>query len=177
MATSSLAAPAIAADAFCVETRLATMPEAPADDTFPKLVLQHATAPRRSAGDAREGPSASGRPGPGPTSPAKCAPSPAASRRSACERGDKVAIIGDNRPRLYWSMLAAAVPRRRAGAGLPGRRRPRRWCSCSITPRSRFAVVEDQEQVDKLIGIKQRLPLLQRIIYDDPRGLRHYTQD
>jgi long-chain acyl-CoA synthetase len=43
---------------------------------------------------------------------------------------------------------------------------------------TRFALmVENQEQVDKLIGIKQRLALLQRIIYKDPRGLRHYMQE
>ncbi len=39
-----------------------------------------------------------------------------------------------------------------------------------------FVVVEDQEQVDKSIDIKDRCPLLQTVIYDDPRGLRHYCQ-
>src|SRR5699024_11103780 len=40
----------------------------------------------------------------------------------------------------------------------------------------RFAVVEDQEQVDKLLEIKARCPTLEQIIYDDPRGLRNYRQ-
>jgi long-chain acyl-CoA synthetase len=40
----------------------------------------------------------------------------------------------------------------------------------------RFALVEDQEQVDKLLEIKDQLPALEYIIYDDPRGMRHYNQ-
>ncbi len=40
----------------------------------------------------------------------------------------------------------------------------------------RFAVAEDQEQVDKLLAVRERLPRLEHIIYDDPRGLRHYDQ-
>src|SRR6185295_10100156 len=39
---------------------------------------------------------------------------------------------------------------------------------------ARFAIVEDQEQVDKLIQVKARCPRLEHIVYDDPRGLRHY---
>ncbi len=41
---------------------------------------------------------------------------------------------------------------------------------------ARFAVVEDQEQVDKLLEISERLPKLEQIIYEDPRGMRHYDQ-
>jgi long-chain acyl-CoA synthetase len=41
---------------------------------------------------------------------------------------------------------------------------------------ARFAVVEDQEQVDKLLHVKEECPHLECIIYDDPRGLRHYAQ-
>src|SRR4030095_1784954 len=40
-----------------------------------------------------------------------------------------------------------------------------------------FAIVEDQEQVDKLLEIRDRCPTLEHIIFDDPRGLRHYAQD
>jgi long-chain acyl-CoA synthetase len=40
----------------------------------------------------------------------------------------------------------------------------------------RFAVVENQEQVDKLLELKERLPRLDTIIYKDPRGMRHYRQ-
>ena len=45
---------------------------------------------------------------------------------------------------------------------------------CWSTPRSRFAIAEDQEQVDKLLSIADRLPELAHIVYDEPRGLRDY---
>src|SRR3546814_16236218 len=41
---------------------------------------------------------------------------------------------------------------------------------------ARFAVVEDQEQGDKLLEVRARCPYLEHIVYDEPRGLRHYTQ-
>ena len=40
----------------------------------------------------------------------------------------------------------------------------------------RFAIAEDQEQVDKLVAIKERCPLLEAVIFSDPRGMRHYGQ-
>ena len=90
------------------------------------------------------------------------------------QRGDKTAIVGDNRPQLYWAMLAH-----------PGARRA---CPCPLYQDSiekemefivdhaeaRFAIVEDQEQVDKLLQVQARCPRLEHIVYDDPRGLRHY---
>jgi long-chain acyl-CoA synthetase len=92
------------------------------------------------------------------------------------KRGDKVAIVGDNRPRLYWTMVAA-----QAVGGVPV---PVYQDSVADEmafviehAEARFAVVEDQEQVDKLLEIKARCPTLERIIFDDPRGLRHYDQD
>ncbi len=91
------------------------------------------------------------------------------------KRGDHLALIGDNRPRLYAAMCAAQclggipVPLYQdAAAERDGRSRSR-------TPRSRFAIVEDQEQVDKLLEILPQLSRrCKRIYYDDPRGLRHY---
>jgi long-chain acyl-CoA synthetase len=53
---------------------------------------------------------------------------------------------------------------------------PRKWLSCCTDGAIRFAVVEDQEQVDKLLEIKEQCPDLAHILYDDPRGMRHYTQ-
>ncbi len=89
------------------------------------------------------------------------------------KRGDKLAIIGGNRPRLYWSMCAAqslgAVP-------VP-------IYADSVAEEMAFildhaevtiAVVEDQEQVDKILSISARLPRLSHVIYDEPRGLRNY---
>jgi long-chain acyl-CoA synthetase len=90
-------------------------------------------------------------------------------------RGDKLVIIGDNRPQLYWAMVAAqalgAVPvpvYQDAAAN--------EMQFVLEHAEARFAVVEDQEQVDKLLEIKARCPKLEAIIYRDARGLRHYAQ-
>jgi long-chain acyl-CoA synthetase len=90
-------------------------------------------------------------------------------------RGEKLAIIGDNRPELYWAMAAT-----QALGGIPV---PVYQDSVADEiqyvidhAEARFAVVENQEQVDKLLSIRDRLPLLEVIAYSDPRGLRHYDQ-
>jgi long-chain acyl-CoA synthetase len=91
------------------------------------------------------------------------------------KRGDKLAIIGDNRPQLYWAMIAAQ--------GLGGVPIPLYQDSVAEEmiyildeTEAGFGVVEDQEQVDKLLDIKHRCPALHTVIYEDPRGLRHYRQ-
>ena len=92
------------------------------------------------------------------------------------EQGAKVAIIGDNRPRLYWSMTAAqalgAVP-------VPIYQDSVADEMGFVVDHAEvvFAVVEDQEQVDKLLELKPRCPRLTTIIYDDARGLRNYSYD
>ena len=90
-------------------------------------------------------------------------------------RGDKLAIIGRNRPRLYGSMCAA-----QALGGVPV---PMYQDSVAKElqfvadhAEARFAIAEDQEQVDKLLEIKDRCPSLEVIVYDDPRGMRHYDR-
>ncbi len=88
-------------------------------------------------------------------------------------RGDRVAIVGENRPRLYWSMVAAhclgAVP-------VPVYQDSVAEEMQYVLEHAevKFAVVEDQEQVDKLLSIKERLPGLVEILYQDERGLRNY---
>jgi len=86
------------------------------------------------------------------------------------QAGDKVAIIGDNRPRLYWGGIAAQCM-----GGVP-----LALYQDSVAEEMqfvlehaevRFAIVEDQEQVDKLLEIKDRCPKLEFIIFDDPRGM------
>ena len=92
------------------------------------------------------------------------------------ERGDKLAIIGDNRPRLYWSMCAAqclgGIPVPMYQDAVAGELR-----YVVEHAEARFAIAEDQEQVDKLLAIKDSCPKLEMIIYDDRRGLRNYTQE
>jgi long-chain acyl-CoA synthetase len=90
-------------------------------------------------------------------------------------RGDKVAIIGDNRPQLYWTMTAAQCL---GGIPVPLYQDAVAEEIQFVLDHAeiRFAVVEDQEQVDKLLTVKERCPTLELIIYNDPRGLRHYPQ-
>jgi long-chain acyl-CoA synthetase len=92
------------------------------------------------------------------------------------QRGDKIAIIGDNRPRLYGAMCAA-----QALGGVPV---PMYQDSVAnelqfVVDHAdvRFAIGENQEQVDKLLEIKESCPKLEVIIFDDARGLRKYEQD
>ena len=90
-------------------------------------------------------------------------------------RGDKIAVIGDNRPRLYWTMVAAqcigAVPVPIYQDSVADE-----MAFVMDHANIRFAMAEDQEQVDKLLEIKDRCPGLEHAVYDDSRGMRHYDQ-
>ncbi|MEL6287170.1 MAG: AMP-binding protein [Pseudomonadota bacterium] len=90
--------------------------------------------------------------------------------------GDKVAIVGDNRPRLYWTFVAAqslgAIP-------VPVYQDSVAEEMVFVLQHAdtRFAVVEDQEQVDKVLSLADQISSLAGVIYDDPRGLKDYTVD
>jgi long-chain acyl-CoA synthetase len=103
-------------------------------------------------------------------------------RRLACglahaglRRGDHLVVVGDNRPRLYATMLAAqslgAVP-----VPLYQDAAATEYAFPINNAEVRFAVVEDQEQVDKMLELRSQCPGLDRIWYDDPRGLRNYSE-
>ncbi|MEP3231913.1 MAG: AMP-binding protein [Hyphomicrobiales bacterium] len=89
------------------------------------------------------------------------------------KKGEKVAIIGDNRPRLYWTFVAAqalgAIP-----VPLYQDAVADEMVFVLEHAEAKVAVVENQEQVDKVMSIADRLPMLEYIIYDDSRGLREY---
>ena len=91
------------------------------------------------------------------------------------KRGDHLAIVGDNRPRLYAAMCAAQCL-----GGIPVPMYQDAAAAEMAFPIQNagieFAVAEDQEQVDKLLEILPQCPALKRIWYDDPRGMRHYKQ-
>ncbi len=91
------------------------------------------------------------------------------------KRGDNLAIIGDNRPHLYMMMTAAQCL---GGVPVPLYQDAvaNEMLFVMQDAGIRFAVVEDQEQVDKLLEIRDQLPNLSHILYDDPRGMRHYNQ-
>jgi long-chain acyl-CoA synthetase len=89
-------------------------------------------------------------------------------------RGDKTAIVGDNRPPLYWAMVATQAL---GGVPVPLYQDSieREMQFIVDHAEARIAVVEDQEQVDKLLHVKAQCAHLEHIVYDDPRGMRHYT--
>jgi long-chain acyl-CoA synthetase len=93
--------------------------------------------------------------------------------RMGLRRGDTLAIVGGNRPRLYWSVMVAqmlgAIP-----VPVYADAVAEELAFVLAHADARFAAVEDQEQVDKIISIKERLPKLERMVYDEPRGLRDY---
>lgn len=91
-------------------------------------------------------------------------------------RGEHLAIIGDNRPRLYWAMSAAQAL---GGIPVPLYQDAVAEEMAFVLSETdvRFAIVEDQEQVDKLLELHARFPALKVIIYDDPRGLRNYPKE
>ena len=95
--------------------------------------------------------------------------------QAGLKRGEHMVVIGSNRPRLYATMLAAQslgaipVPLYQDAVGSE--------CVFPINNAEvRFVVVEDQEQVDKMLEIREECPQLSHIYFDDPRGLRKYDE-
>ena len=90
------------------------------------------------------------------------------------KRGDKLGIIGGNRPRLYWGMAAAQCI---GGIPVPTYQDAVANEIQYVLDHAeiRFILVEDQEQVDKILEVKDRLPALSEIYYDDERGMRNYA--
>ena len=88
-------------------------------------------------------------------------------------RGDHVAIIGRNRPALYWSMVAAqmcgAIP-----VPLYQDAVAEEMAHVLDHCGARFVIAGDQEQVDKVLEIQDRLPAITHILYHDKRGMRKY---
>lgn len=92
------------------------------------------------------------------------------------QRGDKLIIVGDNRPRLYWAMTAAQAV---GGVPVPVYQDSAAKEMAFVVEHAdaRFALAEDQEQVDKLLEIRETVSGLEQIVYSDPRGLRNYGQE
>ena len=92
------------------------------------------------------------------------------------EEGDKVAMIGDNRPEGLWAEMAALCAR---GVGV--------WLfQDSLIDEVRYIIDhsdtkflfgEGQEEVDKALSIFHECPKLKKIIWDDPKGMRNYDED
>jgi long-chain acyl-CoA synthetase len=90
-------------------------------------------------------------------------------------RGDKLSVIGDNRPQLYVAQLAAqslggiAVPVYQDGIASE---------LAYVLAHAEVSVIvaEDQEQIDKILSIADKLPRLKLLVYDDPRGMWSYSE-
>jgi long-chain acyl-CoA synthetase len=99
----------------------------------------------------------------------------AALHRVGLARGGHVAIIGENRPRLYAAMLATqslgAIPVPMYQDAIAAQ-----MVYVFQDAQIEHAIVEDQEQVDKMLEVRDQYPPLAHIVYDDPRGLRNYSQ-
>src|SRR5262249_29036987 len=92
------------------------------------------------------------------------------------KRGDTIAIVGDNRPRLYWSLMAAqslgAIPVPMYQDAVA-----QELAYVLAHSEAKLAVAQNQEQVDKLLSIAAEAPQLHHIVYDETRGLRDYEPD
>ena len=91
-------------------------------------------------------------------------------------RGDKICYIGNNDPEIYWTILAAQTLGGVAVGMYPDTVPPEIEYLANHSD-SRFAVAEDQEQVDKFLEIRDKLPDLKKVIYWDPKGMLSYKDD
>jgi len=89
------------------------------------------------------------------------------------KRGEHLSVIGDNRPRLYWAQLAAQCL---GGVAVPVYQDSIAAELVYVLEHAEVSVivVEDQEQADKILSLKDKLPHLRLLIYDDPLGMRQY---
>ena len=92
------------------------------------------------------------------------------------KRGDRLSVVGDNRPRLYAAQMAAQCL---GGVSVPvyqdaiATELAYVWNHADVS----IIVAEDQEQVDKVLMLRDQLPALRWVIYDDPRGMLAYRHE
>ena len=92
------------------------------------------------------------------------------------KRGDKLSVLGDNRARLYWAQLATQAL---GGLSVPLYQDSIASELVHVLSHAEVSVVvaEDQEQVDKVLSLRDSLPNLRLVIYEDPRGVSGYSDD
>ena len=96
--------------------------------------------------------------------------------QSGLRRGEHMIVVGANRPRLYATMLAiqslGAIPVPLYQDAVATE------CVFPINNADvRYAMVEDQEQVDKMMEVREKCPQLAHVFFDDPRGMRNYDEE
>ncbi len=96
-------------------------------------------------------------------------------REKGLQKGDKVAVVGQNRPRLYWTFCAV-----QALGGIPvpvyADSVAEEMVYVLEHAEVAFAVCQDQEQIDKVLSIREQLPTLRGLFYDENRGMRDYDE-
>ncbi|RXG91989.1 MULTISPECIES: AMP-binding protein [Bradyrhizobium] len=94
--------------------------------------------------------------------------------RLGLQPGDKIAVVGSNRPKLYWTMMAAqalqAIP-----VPVYSDAVAEELAFVLAHAEASFVAAQDQEQVDKVLSVCERVPHLQKILYDESRGLDGYA--
>ncbi len=144
------------------------------DTTFPALLLQHAKV-RPTAPALREKEYGIWQPVTWAALAADVQAVAGGLASTGFKSGHNLVLIGENRPRLYAAMIAVQAL---GGVPVPLYQDA---VAAEMTfvfqnAEVEFAIVEDQEQVDKLLEVAQSCPQLKCIVYDDPRGLRNYNQ-
>ena len=144
------------------------------ETTFPRLMLEHARA-RPDAAALREKEYGIWQTKSWRELVAEVQAIAAGLADSGLTAGQHLVVVGDNRPRLYACMLAA-----QSLGAIPVPLYQDAVATEMVFPINNaevtHAIVEDQEQVDKLLEIREQCPQLTRIWYDDPRGLRNYEE-
>jgi long-chain acyl-CoA synthetase len=89
------------------------------------------------------------------------------------KRGDKLSVVGDNRPQLYFAQVSAQAL---GGVSVPVYQDSIASELVYVLNHAETSVIvaEDQEQVDKALSLKDQLPRLRSIVFDDPRGMWAY---
>ena len=92
------------------------------------------------------------------------------------KKGDIIALIGDNIPEMLFIALGAqsigAI-----SAGIYQTTMPDEIAQLLTYMKVTVVFCDDQEQVDKLVEIREKVPLVKKVIYEDPRGMRDYRSD
>lgn len=93
--------------------------------------------------------------------------------RLGLQSGDKIAVVGSNRPKLYWTIMAAhalrAIPVPVYSDAVADE-----LAFVLAHAEAKLVAAQDQEQVDKVLSVSDRLPHLDTIVYDETRGLDDY---
>ncbi|PJG51854.1 long-chain fatty acid--CoA ligase [Bradyrhizobium forestalis] len=93
--------------------------------------------------------------------------------RLGVQPGDKIAVVGSNRPKLYWTVMAAqalrAIPVPVYSDAIADE-----LAFVLAHAEAKLVAAQDQEQVDKVLSVSDRVPHLETIVYDETRGLDDY---